>query len=61
MNSSHLRIISRLGIDVCLAAAHYARRGEGCSTVACYLGLHWRTASAAMNAGLALPSTPERL
>jgi hypothetical protein len=56
MKNKHIKIISKLGVETCLEAASLARRGEGCSTVAACLGLHWKTASAAMDAGLALPS-----
>jgi hypothetical protein len=56
MQNKHLQIIARLGVQTCLDAAAHARNGEGCATVAALLGLHWRTASAAMDAGAALPS-----
>ena len=49
-------LIARVGVTKCLAAAEYYRDGNGSSTVAFCLSLHPRTASAAMDAGLLLPS-----
>jgi len=56
MTNKVAALIARVGVDNCLAAAEYYRNGEGSSTVAFYLSLHHRTASAAMDAGLLLPS-----
>lgn len=55
LSKSQLAVLAKVGVQLCLEAAHYARRGEGCSTVGFYLGLHWKTASTAMNVGLLLP------
>ena len=52
-------IVAKVGVENCLYAADLARKGEGCSTVGFLLGLHWKKASLAMDAGRMLREMTE--
>ena len=57
MTKQNLKTIAKVGIQKCLEAAEMYREGNGCSNIGFCLSLHWKTASAAIDAGLKLPFT----
>lgn len=52
MTKNSARTIKKHGLAICLRAlALNETDGEGCHTIAIYLGIHWKTADALINAG----------
>ena len=55
MNKKQIALLARVSVSNALYAAEQMDCGNGCNTVGFCLGLHWKTASAAMNLGQMLP------
>lgn len=51
MNKNTIRTLSKHGLPLARQAFRLHRGGEGCNTVGIYLGLHWKTADALIDAG----------
>lgn len=55
ITKQNLKTLSKVGVQKCIEAAEMYREGNGCNTIGFCLSLHWKTASAAIEAGLKLP------